>query len=138
MKIQRRQPSEENPVQNFYVPNEEVDVREIYDKYIAPFLSQKSAVYATEEKEIVLETKSVIIRFCEIQEDISLRILDLILDFWETSAAIEKLLQTARNSPKKTSSVILEEINDQIRAIPEPQVPQYSFAQLSSEKPFFL
>jgi hypothetical protein len=131
MRIQRRQPSEENPVRNFYVPNEEVDVRELYDRHIVPFLSHKSAVYVTEEKDVVLETELVRICFRDIHEDVSSQIQDLILDSWETSAAIEKLLEADRNNPEKTSSVLLEEIEWGIDSIPVPQVPQYYFEQLS-------
>lgn len=134
MKIQLRQPSAENPVQNFYLRNEKSDALDVYMKYIQPFLLEKSSVFGNEKEDFVVKTEAAEITFHDTEAEMSFQILELISDFWKTSAAIKKVIQADRNDPEKTGKVLLSELDQMIDAIPEPRVPQYSFSQLLSEE----
>lgn len=138
MKIQLRQPSAENPVQNFYVRNEKSDALEVYTKYIKPFLTEESSVFGNEKENFVLKTEAAEISFRETEEEMSFQILELISDFWETSAAIGKVIQEDRNNPEKTGEVLAEELDQRLDVIEVPQDSGYTFAQLLVEEPFSL
>lgn len=108
-KTQGRCPQEENLVQNLSIPNREVDVRDIYMKYVKPFFSEEGSILGEEKEKFIIKAKEQEIMFRFMKEKGSFCVIsELISDL--TSMVIKEIVRVDAEDPQKTSAILLEEL----------------------------